>query len=181
MEGNHIWSNGLQMEREFAGVGEIAIDGVGDVFVLYMYAQGCAVAKVSAGGADIVETYGVPGCDDGSADIAVDSDGNLLVASDERAAFDRLTTAFNVTKFSPTGATLWWRQFPSKDLENPIAAAFSVAVNAAGEVLVMAGVDGTVDFGGGALGSGDELFRCWSSWTPQGTSSPPARLPTPGR
>ncbi|KYF75228.1 hypothetical protein BE18_32995 [Sorangium cellulosum] len=157
-EGNHIWSNGLQMEREFAGVGEIAIDGVGDVFVLYMYAQGCAVAKVSAGGADIVETYGVPGCDDGSADIAVDSDGNLLVASDERAAFDRLTTAFNVTKFSPTGATLWWRQFPSKDLENPIAAAFSVAVNAAGEVLVMAGVDGTVDFGGGALGSGDELF-----------------------
>jgi hypothetical protein len=74
--------------------------------------------------------------------LAVDSSGNVLVGGGIAIAF--------VTKLDTTGAQIWSRQFGSSG--NGVGAN-SVAVDAAGNVLLTGYFLGTVDFGGGPVTS----------------------------
>ncbi|WP_437732748.1 hypothetical protein [Sorangium sp. So ce1335] len=158
-EGNHIWSNGLVLDQGsyLERVQAIAVDGVGDVFVLYLFYESYVVAKVSAGGQGVlwrhylpgfVSSSGVAGAKEGG--LAVDGDDNVLVAHPDDFNIFWPESYFNVTKLSPTGALLWERQFPSAYYGDRVTLASSVAVNAAGEILVTGAADSSIGFGGGS-------------------------------
>ncbi|KYF92935.1 hypothetical protein BE18_24915 [Sorangium cellulosum] len=189
-EGNHIWSNGFPRTAiDFGGVVEMAVDGVGNVFVLRVAGGWDSVSyhvvKVSAGGGDVLWEKMLPGSESpgsssGSGGLAVDSDGNVLVANADQDYVYSPGADFNVIKLSTTGALLWQRQFPSKAHVDPMASAASVAVNAAGEVLVTGYTDGTVDFGGGAPGAGDELSAVLVKLDAAGEVITSSTIPYPG-
>ncbi|WP_438038944.1 hypothetical protein [Sorangium sp. So ce128] len=155
LEGNHVWSNGF-----FVGVPvftpwrvqRTVVDGAGNVYMLYLIEEYYHLAKVSAGGAALLWTIGLPGYyghEGGGGGLAVDSAGNVLVSTGTFYNGMNLGWGdFTVSKFDPAGALLWRREFASRSLD-PLQWAYSLAVNAADEVLVTGITDGTVDFGDG--------------------------------
>ncbi len=66
-EGNHIWSNGFPGRLGTSGwpwmVRQAAVDGAGDVYVLYVVDEGYRLAKVGAGGVAVLWTAHLPGMD----------------------------------------------------------------------------------------------------------------------
>ncbi|WP_437799872.1 hypothetical protein [Sorangium sp. So ce693] len=159
-DGNHIWSNGFPGRLGTSGwpwmVQQAAVDGAGDVYVLHVVDEGYRLAKVGAGGTAVLWTAHLQGMYNytlvnGAGRIALDSAGNVLAVTPSFDTGLPPWPTFNVTKLAPAGAVLWEKLFPSM-ATYPLAAAYSVAVNAADEVLVTGLTDGTVDFGGGAVG-----------------------------
>ncbi|WP_437952030.1 hypothetical protein WME98_15695 [Sorangium sp. So ce296] len=189
-EGNHIWSNGFPRTAiDFGGVLEMAVDGIGNVFVLRVAGGWDSVSyhvvKVSAGGEGVLWDKMLPGSESpgsssGSGGIAVDSDGNVLAVNADQDYVYSPGADFSVVKLSTTGALLWQRQFRSKAHVDPRASATSVAVNAAGEVLVTGYTDGTVDFGGGAPGAGDKSFAVLVKLDAAGEVITSSTIPYPG-
>ena len=97
-------------------------------------------------------------------DVALDASGNIFVTGSFMGTTDfggitLITTGFNdifVAKYDPNGNLLWVRGFggPSFEFGN------TVAVDGAGNVVVVGSFRGSVDFGGGLLASagGDDIF-----------------------
>jgi hypothetical protein len=105
-----------------------------------------------------VERYGGTNADGGNA-VAVDSSGNIVVAgyfygtTDFRGSCGALTSAGGsnifIAKYSPSGTCLWAKRFGSTSAVE----AKSVAVDSAGNIIVVGYFVGTVDFGGQSLTS----------------------------
>ncbi|WP_437549561.1 hypothetical protein WME97_03605 [Sorangium sp. So ce367] len=164
-EGNHTWSNGFNITPWPTSLQKIAVDGGGNVFVLYIVEDNYYMTKVGAGGAALLWTQGVeagglpPSLPSSGGGLAVDSAGNVLVSTGSFATGLSLGPGvFRVAKRSATGALLWERRFESTVFgDDPVhgrseAWAYSLAVNAADEVLVTGVTDGSVDFGNGMMG-----------------------------
>lgn len=87
--------------------------------------------------------------------VAVDAWENMLVAGSVSGSADFgggvLTSAgqrdFFVAKFGPDGSHVWSKRFgDANDQYDP-----AIAVDVAGDVILAGGLEGTIDFGGGAL------------------------------
>ncbi|XXX81753.1 hypothetical protein WMF30_23630 [Sorangium sp. So ce134] len=158
--GDHVWSGGYEVfaPSSLRDVAEVAVDAVGNVYMLVRIDDYTYLAKVGAGGAGILWTQLIPISDvsNGAVSLAVDSAGNVIVANEDPIAFWNLAAEyFIVSKFDPTGALVWLQMFESDGAEG----AFSVAVNASDEILVAGFTDGTIDFGGGVLPAGPVLVE----------------------
>ncbi|WP_437644088.1 hypothetical protein [Sorangium sp. So ce362] len=158
--GDHVWSAGytVVIPTSMQRVAEIAVDALGDVYMIYDISDWAHLTKLGAGGSGVLWTQLVPASavSNGAVSLAVDSAGNVIVANE-----DPMTCCyggplyFTVSKFDSTGALLWQRLFES----DGSAMASSVAVNAADEVLVAGFTDGLIDFGGGVLPAGPVLVK----------------------
>ncbi|WP_438001738.1 hypothetical protein WMF26_20610 [Sorangium sp. So ce185] len=158
--GDHLWSTGFPI---FGATGvwrvaEIAVDAVGNVYMLYSIYDYTYLAKIGAGGAGILWTQFVPASDlsNAAVSLAVDSAGNAIVANEDPPDGSHLVGEyFTVFKFDPAGALVWTRMFENSGAMG----ASSVAVNASDEILVAGSADGLVDFGGGVLPAGPVLVK----------------------
>jgi hypothetical protein len=129
------------------GGGAVLADGLEDVFVLKLDKTGAFVWLKRFGDADYQYGQG----------IAVDSAGNVLVAGYFAGSVDfgggALASAGSedifVAKLDPTGAHVWSKRFGDASDQN----ALSLAVDTAGNVVVLGYFNGAIDFGGGALTS----------------------------
>jgi PKD repeat protein len=173
---NHLWSKQVGSNATDAGFG-IAVDGSGNVFVTG-YVQGSGqygggtlpasgswdtfLVKYSATGGHLwSKQFGGSSVDEGLG-VATDSSGNVILTGAFQGSSSYEGTALTsagswdivVAKFSGAGSPVWTKRFGglASDL------GYAAATNSAGEVFVVGGVGGVVDFGGGqtsALGSTD--------------------------
>ncbi|WP_437927870.1 hypothetical protein WMF37_01135 [Sorangium sp. So ce291] len=173
-DGDPIWAQGPIAGR---GPGDnppgvvypeqVAVDALGNAYLAYLAeiyvtqrTTGAFVAKLSPAG-EVLWNLPVALSDTPveHADLAVDGAGDVLVVSAPGPAGAQLT----VTKLAPTGAVIWSRPFAPDPSMPPGGAegdaAWSVAINAADEVLVAGISDGTLDFGGGVLPAGPVLVK----------------------
>lgn len=170
-DGAHLWSkrfgdNGSQLSRS------VAVDALGNVFITgffwgsFDFGGG---ALTCAGGEDIfIAKFGSDGAHRwskrfGDMDyqeanaVAVDATGNVIVTGWFFGAVDfgggALTSADSmdifIAEFGSDGAHLWSKRFGDGDDQE----AKAVAADALGDVIVTGSLEGTVDFGGGALRS----------------------------
>ncbi|KYF82239.1 hypothetical protein BE17_14220 [Sorangium cellulosum] len=172
-DGDPIWAQGPIAGRgpgdNPSGVvypEQVAVDALGNAYLAYLAevpvteTTAVFVAKLSPAGEVL---WNLPVALSATpvehADLAVDGAGNVLVVSAPGPAGAQLT----VTKLAPTGAVIWDRPFapdpsmPPGGIEGD--AAWSVAINAADEVLVAGISDGTLDLGGGVLPAGPVLVK----------------------
>ncbi|WP_437756218.1 hypothetical protein [Sorangium sp. So ce1389] len=168
-DGNPLWRQGPIVSPVTSGLDyfapeQIAIDGLGNAYLAYVNSEdrpNAFLAKLSPAG-NVLWNQQITDSDSWlvhNADIAIDSAGNVLAVTAPQSAVAQLT----VTKLAPTGAVLWSQAFaPEPSIPpggDPGDAAWSVAVNAADEVLVAGITDGTVDLGGGVLPAGPVLLK----------------------
>ncbi|WP_437941911.1 hypothetical protein [Sorangium sp. So ce341] len=158
--GDHVWSAGYTVDNAsfLTRIAEVALDAVGNLYMLYGIYDSTYLAKFGAGGAGILWTQFVPASDYSNAavSLAVDSAGNAIVANEDPPVGSHLGAEyFTVFKFDPAGALVWTRMFEN----NGAMGASSVAVNASDEILVVGSADGLVDFGGGVLPAGPVLVK----------------------
>ncbi|WP_438017698.1 hypothetical protein WMF18_00745 [Sorangium sp. So ce315] len=168
-DGNPLWRQGPILSPATSGLDsfvpeQIAVDGLGNAYLAYVNHEdwpNAFLVKLSPAG-DVLWNQQIT--DSASwmvynADIAIDSAGNVLAVTAPESAVAQLT----VTKLAPTGAVLWTQQFTPEPSIPPGGTAgdagWSVAVNAADEVLVAGTTDGTVDLGGGVLPAGPVLLK----------------------
>ena len=132
-----------------ADFGGGVMSGVYNVFVAKLTPDGNHVWSQSfAGGSDVQESNAV----------AIDVSGNIILAGRYRGTMDfgggPLPTAgwdydIFLVKFDTDGNHIWSKAFGSASRDQ----AWSVAVDASGNVVVSGYFEGTVDFGGGVLTS----------------------------
>ncbi|WP_437898536.1 outer membrane protein assembly factor BamB family protein [Sorangium sp. So ce124] len=158
--GDHVWSAGypVLVPSMMWRVAEVAVDASDNVYMIYNLDDYAYLTRLGAGGTGVLWTQDVPASavSFGAVSLAVDSAGNVIVANEDPPIFYYPGPFyFTVSKFDPSGALLWQRLFES----DGTAAASSVAVNAADEILVAGFTDGIVDFGGGVLPAGPVLVK----------------------
>ncbi|WP_438029707.1 hypothetical protein [Sorangium sp. So ce233] len=158
--GDHVWSAGyaVLVPTGVWRVAELAVDALGNVYMLYSVDDYTFLTKVGTGGTGILWTHSVPASSVSNAavSLAIDSVGNVIVANEDPSTGWHIAPVyFRVAKFDPTGALLWQRLF---ECQGGLGAS-SVAVNASDEVLVAGLTDGLIDFGGGVLPAGPVLVK----------------------
>ncbi|WP_438017697.1 hypothetical protein WMF18_00740 [Sorangium sp. So ce315] len=169
-DGNPLWGQGPivapdpDFEDFFSFIPEqIAVDALGNAYLAYVNSPGLPhafLAKLSTTG-DVLwnRQLAGPASSVYHVDLAIDGAGNVLSVTAPQSEGAHLT----VTKLDPTGAVLWTQQFTPDPSIPPGGTAgdagWSVAVNAADEVLVAGTTDGTVDLGGGVLPAGPVLLK----------------------
>ena len=129
------------------GGGAVSADGLDDVFVVKLDKTGAFGWLKRFGDADYQYGQG----------IVVDAAGNVLITGYFTGSVDfgggALASAGNedifVAKLDPTGAHVWSKRFGDASDQN----ALSLAVDTAGNVVVLGYFNGAVDFGGGVLTS----------------------------
>ncbi|WP_437780842.1 hypothetical protein [Sorangium sp. So ce1097] len=167
-DGNPIWRQGPIVAPGTSGLDafvpeQIAVDALGNAYLAYINQEdvpNAFLAKLSTAG-DVLWNRQVvgPAWSVYNADLALDGAGNALLVAAPQSEGARLTVA----KLDPAGAVLWTQQFTPDPSIPPGGTAgdagWSVAVDAADEVLVAGTTDGTVDLGGGVLPAGPVLLK----------------------
>ncbi|MGK3997680.1 hypothetical protein [Sorangium sp. So ce1024] len=171
-DGHPLWRQGPIMAPGTMGLDsfvpeQIAIDALGNAYLAYVNEvdlPDAFMAKLSPAG-NVLWNQPIPTHPSGvfypryDADLAIDSAGNVLTVTAPESGVGYLA----VTKHAPTGAVIWTQQFdPDPSIPpggDPGDAGWSVAVDAADEVLVAGTTDGTVDLGGGVLPAGPVLLK----------------------
>ena len=145
--GDIVMAGYFQNTANFGG-GSITSAGLSDIFVARYSGQGAYLWAHTAGSSG----------DDRANAVAVDTNGNVAVAGYFSATVNFGGGSLGsggswdgfVAKYSATGAYLW-----AKDLGGTATdEAFGVAADASGNVVVVGGFQGTVNFGGASLTSG---------------------------
>ncbi|XXT20154.1 hypothetical protein WME94_01130 [Sorangium sp. So ce429] len=166
-DGNPLWRQG-PITAPGTGLDsfvpeQIAVDALGNAYLAYINQEDLPkafLAKLSPAG-DVLWNRSIAGgaLSLYNADVAIDDAGNVLAVTAPESEGAYLT----VTKLDPTGAVIWSQQFSPDPSIPPGGTAgetgWSVAVNAADEVLVAGITDGTVDLGGGVLPAGPALLK----------------------
>ncbi|WP_437876759.1 hypothetical protein [Sorangium sp. So ce513] len=169
-DGNPLWGQGPIVAPDpnfdyfYSMIPEqIAVDALGNAYLAYVNSPGLPhafLAKLSTTG-DVLwnRQLAGPASSVYQVDLAIDGAGHVLSVTAPQSEGAPLTVA----KLDPAGAVLWTQQFtpdPSIPPGGTVGdAGWSVAVNAADEVLVAGTTDGTVDFGGGVLPAGPVLLK----------------------
>ncbi|WP_437780840.1 hypothetical protein [Sorangium sp. So ce1097] len=169
-DGNPLWGQGPIVAPDpnfdyFYSIipEQIAVDALGNAYLAYVNSPGLPhafLAKLSTTG-DVLwnRQLAGPASSVYHVDLAIDGAGNVLSVTAPQSEGAHLTVA----KLDPAGAVLWTQQFTPDPSIPPGGTAgdagWSVAVNAADEVLVAGTTDGTVDFGGGVLPAGPVLLK----------------------
>ncbi|MBN1612287.1 MAG: T9SS type A sorting domain-containing protein [Polyangiaceae bacterium] len=170
--GNHLWSQAFGNSNYEAGNG-IAADSDGNVII-----TGCFVDAVDFGGAPLVsdggcdvflakfdpmgnhlwsQRFGTDAENEGADRVATDGAGNILFAGSFEDSIDfgggplviPSGSALFLAKLDPNGSHLWSRGF---EHINSLSVG-GIAVDRAGNVLMVGDFWGTVDFGGGPITS----------------------------
>ncbi len=169
-DGTHLWSKCFG--DSIGQLAEaVAVDASGNVFVAGHFGgtvdfgggvlasagiQDIFVAKFGSDGTHLWSKRFGDRADSETRDIAVDSWGNAVLTGSFSGTIDfgggALASAGKwdifVAKFGPEGTHVWSKRFGDEDYQ----AAPSVAIDAAGNVIVAGLSAGTVDFGGGTYG-----------------------------
>lgn len=143
-DGNVVIVGEFNGRMDLAG-GALASAGLADVFV----------AKFAPGGAHLWSRRFGGNLSDSGRRIAIDRDGNVVVAGIFRGVVDfgggPLTSAGEqdlfLAKYAPDGGHLWSRRFGGRGDETPRG----VAIAAGGDVVLTGTFPDTIDFGGGPL------------------------------
>ncbi|WP_437646837.1 hypothetical protein [Sorangium sp. So ce362] len=159
-DGNHIWSNGPYAFPGVHSVEKIAIDALGNMYVVHLQWETAYLAKIDAATKALLWMKSLPGSYT-NARLALDSAGNpVAVVTDSPNAAPPYTSRFIVSKYDPTGNVLWVQYFlsTSADLYKGVTA-HAVAINEEDEILVTGETDGSIDFGSGTLPAGSVLVK----------------------
>ena len=182
LPGKHTWSRSFGDTAQ-QWVEDVAVDAAGNTLLVGEY-DGAAfhlgggvlppnnyfhnlyLAKLDGAGAHVWSRaiLGVSDDDFGFVSyerrLAVDGTGNILVAGNYYGTPDfgcgplaQAQGSVFVVKLDASGACVWSRGFPGAYVESP-----RIAVDGTGRVAVAGFFRGTLDFGGGALGSTQGLF-----------------------
>jgi hypothetical protein len=148
--GNAILAGSFNGTVDFGG-GPLTAIGVNDAFVLKLDPDGHHLWSKRFG-----NSYGwEPGSPQPSATargVAVDGDGNIVLTGVFNVSADfgggpiAADSDIFVVKLDPAGGHLWSRGFGDGD---PFQFGWGVAVDGAGNAVVVGSINGTVDFGGG--------------------------------
>jgi hypothetical protein len=163
--GSVIVAGAFQGTLDFGSGGTLVSKGGFDIFV----------AKLDPGGTPLWGISYGSGGDETSPDVAVDSSGNVFIAS----AFGGTVSLggkslqsvggndFLLAKLDPNGKHVWSKQFgDAKD--QVVHAGPRVSVDAAGNVVMSGGFAGTMDLGGGPLVSAGEDDVFVAKFNPDG-------------
>ncbi|MBZ5708505.1 hypothetical protein [Nannocystis pusilla] len=134
-----------ERETDFGG-GNLNFEGYDDAFIAKYGPDGEHLWSQSFGDEDAQELYGV----------AVDGDGRIVVAGEFRSTIDMgggtLTSVGKddivLAAFSPAGEHLWSRSFGSPKIDTGVR----VALDADGDIVLLARSKAPVDFGAGPQG-----------------------------
>ncbi|WP_438022551.1 outer membrane protein assembly factor BamB family protein [Sorangium sp. So ce233] len=131
-DGNHIWSDGFSFYASYSTrVTEMAIDAHDNAYLAIELEDVTAVVKLDAMG-NVLWTRSTPGSPSFHMDLALDSAGNVVTV-DYAGINGNYTGLYTyVSKLSPNGDLLWSRTIDDYDFRG------KVAVNSAGEILVLA-------------------------------------------
>ena len=176
--GTFMWSKRFGDAQAQSGVA-VAVDGLGNTLIIGDFAGAIDfgggtltsagqtdvfVAKLDSGGAFVwAKRFGDNQAQNGRG-IAVDDAGNVVVTGSFAGKIDfgggALTSAGGtdafVAKFDPDGNHLWSKRFGDAQAQSGKA----VAVDPAGNVVILGDAAGVIDFGGGALttAGGNDVF-----------------------
>jgi hypothetical protein len=175
--GNHLWSTRWGGVGAFMGAGELAVDGSGSVLVtgflagtvdtgngtlmgMGMLSQGVFAAKLDAGGKHLWSKSFGPTAAENHYGVAVDGSGNVHLTGDVIGVADFGNGPINgaggedalVVKLDPAGGYVWARTFG--DVQDQ--AGNGIALDAAGNVLVVGTFRSSANFGSGSLTSAGE-------------------------
>ncbi|WP_437484288.1 hypothetical protein WME75_44525 [Sorangium sp. So ce1014] len=161
-DGNHIWSDGPYAFPNVQSVEQIAVDALGDMYVVYLQWQTAYLVKIDAASKALLWRETVPVSFPYGARLALDSAGNaVVVATAGAGAAPIVASTFVVSKYAPTGDVLWVQAFESSS--DPLfgggVTAHAVAIDAADEIFVTGVTDGSIDFGSGTLPVGSVLVK----------------------
>lgn len=180
--GDCIWSNSFSEDAGVQRGASVATDSAGDVVVLGAYSgqidfkkaptalnQGLTdvfLAKLSAKDGEVQwhKEFGSTGDDAGSG-VAVDSQEDIVITgtySGNMQGLDGWDGVFSggelpdifVAKFSAIGETKWTKGFGNDKAQ----ISYSIAMDAADNIVFSAGFVGSVDFGGGMLPSPGDYY-----------------------
>ncbi|APR84643.1 Hypothetical protein A7982_09992 [Minicystis rosea] len=176
--GTFMWAKRFGDAQAQSGTG-IAVDGLGNTLIIGDFAGAIDFgggALTSAGGTDVfvakldsagafvwAKRFGDNMAQNGRG-IAVDSAGNVVITGSFAGKIDfgggALTSAGGtdvfVAKFDPDGNHLWSKRFGDAQAQS----GKGVAVDPAGNVVIVGDAAGVIDFGGGALttAGGNDVF-----------------------
>lgn len=178
--GTLLWSRTFGGPSAAVGAGKIAADPSGAVVMMGRFSgmvdfgggvltskseEDLYVLKLTADGEFLwVKSYGEPSASTATGGLAVDSSGQIILAGSFQGSFSFggpvLTSAgmqdIFVAKLDSSGAHVWSRKFGDSLAQT----ARGVALDAGGNVLLIGGFSGALDFGGGTLTSagGTDVF-----------------------
>ncbi|WP_441291640.1 hypothetical protein ACSRUE_15320 [Sorangium sp. KYC3313] len=131
-DGNHIWSDGFSFYYPYATwATKMAIDALDDVYLAIGLEDVTAVVKLDAMG-NVLWRRNTPGSPSFQMNLALDSAGNVVTVKKAGVDGDYTVLYTYVSKLSPDGDLLWSRRLDDHDFRG------KVAVNSAGEILVLA-------------------------------------------
>ncbi|MDC0682475.1 outer membrane protein assembly factor BamB family protein [Sorangium atrum] len=131
-DGNHIWSDGFSFWPSHpTWATKVAIDALGDAYLAIGLEDATAVVKLDAMG-NVLWRRSTPGSPSFHMNLALDSAGNVVTVNDAGIDGNYLVLYTYVSKLSPDGDLLWSRRLDDYDFRG------KVAVNSAGEILVLA-------------------------------------------
>jgi hypothetical protein len=167
------WYNG---SIDFGG-GDLTSTGVGDIFLAKLDPDGAHQWSQRFGSGSNIDQYAYGVATDAGENVfltggfygSVDFGGGTLTSSG--AGVD-----FYLAKFDPSGAHLWSRRCG----DGTDQYGYSVDTDNAGAVFVTGSMDGTVDFGGGALTSGGAADVFVAKYTSAGAHEWSERFGTGG-
>ena len=169
--GAHLWSKSFgDVGPQFAN--SVAVDGAGNAVVVGHFSgsvdfgggplvgtgsDDAFIAKLDAGGAHLWSKRFGDGDVQKATGVAVDGAGNVVLVGSFSGSVDfggafAGTSDVLVAKLDADGAHLWSKSFGDENPQRPNA----VAVDGAGNIVLVGDFRGSVDFGGGPLASAGE-------------------------